>query len=96
MVDILGTQVFDAQSSVVASAHEHGLVLFHTGNGQLFSANRTGARIWQCIERHLSADAIASEIGRHYAITPDVADAHTKRFLTDLVQRELVTLGTGP
>ena len=90
MVDIRGGQVLEAQPTVVASIHDNGIVLFHTGNGQLFSANRTGARIWQGIVRHLTVDAMAAEISSEYQIAADSAREHTVRFLTELMERGLV------
>ena len=87
------SQTFERPPAVVASVHDDGLVLFHTGIGRLFTANRTGARIWQCLERNLPVDAIAAEIGRDYRIADGMATEHTTRFLTELQRQGLIAPG---
>ena len=67
--------------------HDDGLVLFHTTRGRLFSTNRTGARIWHCLERKLPTDEIVAEISRGYHISHRAADDHTMAFLA-ILQRE--------
>ena len=75
---------------VRASAHDDGIVLFHTGNGRLFASNRTGARIWQCLEKGMALDAIASEVGREYGIAQAIAREHTANFLMELQRHGLI------
>ncbi len=89
MADIR-TRDWAASPSVVASAHDAGLVLFHTTRGRLFSTNRTGARIWDCLERSVPTDSIVAEISRAYQISHRAADDHTTAFLTTLQQEGLI------
>jgi hypothetical protein len=75
---------------VVASIHDDGLVLFETVNGGLYASNRTGARIWQALERGLPADVIAADLADRYQIAYDTAAAHTQKFLAELERQRLV------
>jgi predicted flavoprotein YhiN len=80
---------------IVASIHDDGIVFFDTQEGRLFASNQTGARIWQCLERKLAADAIAAEISSEYGIAYETARDHTTRFLADLEQQKLIELKGG-
>ncbi|MGH2437544.1 MAG: PqqD family protein, partial [bacterium] len=51
---------------VTASIHGDGVVLLHTIDGRLFTSNQVGARVWCCLERGLSVEAIAAEISDEY------------------------------
>ena len=95
MLDIRGTQTWSAAATVVASIHDNGLVVFHTGKGRLFAGNRTGAHIWRCLEQNLSVDAMAATIGRDYRIPVILAGEHIARFLTELQRHGLITPRAG-
>jgi hypothetical protein len=75
---------------VSASYHDHGVVLFDAERGELFSANLTGAEIWQALEQQLSSEHIASALSERYRIPLETADAHTTNFLAQLERRRLV------
>ncbi len=93
MLDIQGSHVLHVDEAVIASPHDSGLVLMHTGNGYLFSANRTGAHIWRCVERRLPVHAIAVEISDAYGIAYETEETHTRRFLSALGAQGLVVPG---
>jgi len=80
-------------SDAAASIHEDGLVILHTRKGHLFSSNRTGARIWQCIEQQLPFEAIAEKISSEYQIARTIARQHTARFLAELERHSLIERG---
>lgn len=75
---------------VSASIHHQGVVFFHATNGQLFTANRTGADIWEGLGRQMSAERIAEDLSRRYGIPLDSARAHTTRFIAQLADGRLV------
>ena len=74
------------------SFHDDGLVILHTGKGSLFTANQTGARIWQGIEQQLSLEAIADGISDEYQVARTTARAHTLNFLAALQRQELIQM----
>jgi hypothetical protein len=75
---------------VIASFHNEGVVLFHTSDGRLFSANRVGACIWRGLQRSLTTDAIVSEISREYRMPEPIIREHTARFLLGLERQRLI------
>jgi len=82
-------------SEAAASIHDDGLVILDRRSGRLFTSNQTGARIWRGIERQLSLDAIADEIGSEYQIARITAREHTARFLAELERNNLVERRAG-
>ena len=77
-------------SEAVASIHEDGIVILHTRKGCLFTANRTGASIWRCIEQQLEFEAIVARISREYQICQTVAQEQAMHFLAKLEQQGLI------
>lgn len=84
---------FTVNPEAVASIHDDGVVILHTGKGRLFSSNGTGARIWRGVERRLSPEAIAGEISGEYNIAGATAREHTVRFLAELERHTLIRRG---
>lgn len=81
---------FITAPEATVSYHDDGIVILHTGRGILFSANKTGARIWRALEQQLQLDAIAQQLSREYQIALSTARAHTLRFLAELQRHGLV------
>ena len=81
---------FAVNPEAAASFHDDGVVILHTGRGSLFSANRTGARIWRGIEQQLSLEAIANGISDEYQVAPRTAREHMLSFLTALERQTLI------
>lgn len=84
------TPSWSPQPHVATSDHDHGIVLFDAERGQLFTANRVGARVWHLIERGLCADRIADELQRDYGLPASTARIHAGRFIAQLEQRRLI------
>jgi hypothetical protein len=80
-------------SDAAASIHEDGIVILHAGKGRLFSSNRTGARIWQCIEQQLPLEGIAEKLTSEYQIARATAQEHAARFLVELERHSLIERG---
>jgi coenzyme PQQ synthesis protein D (PqqD) len=66
------------------SFHEHGLALLHIGRGQLFIANRTGARVWRGLSEAHSVEEIAEQISREYNAPLEQVSEDTREFLAEL------------
>jgi Coenzyme PQQ synthesis protein D (PqqD) len=81
---------FTVNPEAAASFHDDGVVILHTGKGSLFTANRTGARIWRGIEQQLSLEAIANGISDEYQVAPGTAREHTICFLAELERQTLI------
>ena len=75
------------------SAHEDGLDILNVLSGRIFTSNRTGARIWQCLERQLPLEAIAAEISHNYGIEQATAREDAANFLAELERNGLTERG---
>lgn len=75
---------------VAASIHDDGVVLLHTGSGRLFASNRTGARIWEALERSVPVPAIATGITDCYGIPHEKAAREVACFLEQLEHHGLL------
>jgi hypothetical protein len=89
----IGGLGFTVNPEAVASIHDDGIVILHTGRGRLFSSNGAGARIWRGVERKLSLEAIAGEISGEYNIAGTTAREHAVRFLAELERQALIRRG---
>jgi len=76
-----------------ASIHDDGLVILHVPSGRIFTSNRTGARVWQGLQRQLPLDAIAVEISDDYGIDPATARKDAVCFLAELERNGLTERG---
>jgi len=81
---------FIVNSEAAASIHENGIVILHLGNGRVYAANETGARIWRGIEQQAGFNAIADEISTEYQIGRNTACEHLGSFLAELERLSLI------
>ena len=81
---------FSLSPEATASAHDDGIVILHTGNGRVFSANQSGALIWRGLEQRRSLDGIVEEICREFQIAGTTARVHMLNFLAALEQQTLI------
>ena len=81
---------FTLSPEAAASFHDDGVVILHTGKGSLFTANRTGARVWRGLQQQLSLEAIANGISDEYQVAPHTAREHTICFLAELERQTLI------
>jgi hypothetical protein len=93
MTDQIGGFSFSVNPEAVASFHDGGMVILHTGAGRLFASNRTGARIWRGVERQLPLEAIADELSGEYKIARTTAREHAASFLAVLERHTLIRRG---
>lgn len=90
MTNQSGDFSFTVNPEAVASFHDGGIVILHTGAGRLFTSNGTGAHIWRGVERQLPLEAIAEEISSEYDIARTTARDHTAHFLAELERHTLI------
>ncbi len=76
--------------AVRASVSGDGLILLDVDGGLVLSSNAVGARIWQLIEQHRTADEIARQLVDDYAVPADRALRDVHAFVADLKARRLV------
>jgi hypothetical protein len=81
---------FIVNSEAAASIHENGIVILHLGNGRVYAANETGARIWRGIEQQAGFNAIADEISTEYQIGRTTASEHLLNFVAELERLSLI------
>jgi len=89
-MDQVSNYSFCLSPEATASAHDDGIVILHTGEGRVFSSNKTGALIWQGIEQRRSFDRIVEEITDAFQIATTTARAHAIKFLAALEQQALI------
>jgi len=78
---------------LAASIHDDGIVILHVPSGRMFTSNRTGARLWQSLERQLPLEAIVAEMSREYGIDRATAWEDSTHFLAELERNGLIERG---
>jgi hypothetical protein len=90
----LQTDGTDARLAVApevrVSDHGDGLALLHIPTGKVFVCNRTASRIWQGIEKGLTAEAISGQISQESGVGRELVHQHTSAFVAELKRRRLV------
>ena len=69
---------------VTASTHANGVVFLHSGKGAVFTANATGARMWEALRRGCDAASIASELAAEFGVAPEIVTRDAERFAAEL------------
>lgn len=78
------------EPEAAASIHENGIVILHTGNGRMYAANKTAARIWRGILQQQPLHTIATEISDEYQVPITSAREHVGAFISDLERHSLI------
>lgn len=73
-------------SSVTTAQDEAGITLLHAGSGQVYSANHTGASIWNALLERRSPSEIALAIAREHDIPTGEALEHVFAFVAELMR----------
>ena len=85
---------FGIALGVKASVHKDGVVFLHSSKGEVFSANRVGARIWQGVCGGVNVDEISSAVSRDFNAPPDAVKRDTERFIADLLAEGILERAT--
>lgn len=75
---------------VTVSRHSEGIVLLDSGKGAVFSANATGARLWESLCRGESPRSIATSLSREFAAPAEIIERDAERFLAALVREGIL------
>ena len=75
-----------------AGLHQDSLTLLHIGRGIVFTANRTGVRIWQALTDGKSLGSIARELNQESGVPLRSAQQDTLRFAAELERNGLLML----
>lgn len=77
---------------VRAKVTNDALIVLDLVNGQIFTANAIGARIWQClVVDNQPKEQIVETIAREWETTPEIVAPDVERFVAQLKQRNLLT-----
>jgi hypothetical protein len=64
-------------------------IVIDLGQGRTLGLNATGSLVWSLLAAH-DEDAIAGEVARRFAVTPEVARRDVHEFLTGLADQGLL------
>jgi Coenzyme PQQ synthesis protein D (PqqD) len=91
-----GTVMLGPSPYLRTSFNEHGMVLLQIDRGLIYTANRTGARIWQELMQGKAPCTIATGLNHDYGVPAVQAHQDTSAFINDLcVNGLLVTVEAG-
>lgn len=66
------------------------MVLVHMDSNQVFELNRTGARIWELLERGVGGDALLAALTEEFDIDGDQLRGEVDSILGELLSEGLV------
>jgi len=89
-VRLAAGNLFHAASDVRSSVSKDGLVLLHIGSGLIFTANRTGARIWSEIVQGTCPDVVGRGLSREYGLPIAQTTEEVAHFVSELVSQGLL------
>jgi hypothetical protein len=76
---------------LIAKVGDH-FVMMSTDKVHHIGITEVSARIWELIETLHDVGAVCAQLGKEYAIAPDVCRAEVDAFLCELVQEGAVVL----
>ncbi len=65
-------------------------VMLDVEGGQYYGLNEVGTHIWGLLDRPATPAEIAADLPRHFAVEPAEAEAATRAFLADLLERGMI------
>lgn len=99
MMPVIDEQVRVKRSAEVA-AHElggsEGGVLLHLKSGQYHGIDRVGWTIWGLLDGSRSVAELAAELRRQFPDAPGALLDDIKKFIGDLLERNLVEISSTP
>jgi hypothetical protein len=76
--------------NVRAATGEDGIVLLDIGQGQMFTINPVGSRIWHQLKDGRSLEEIAEGLATDFGIAREQARSDTDEFVKQLETRQLI------
>ena len=86
------TTILLRNPNVIARMAEDEAVLVMPQKGQVKVLNQVGAAIWELIDDKRNIGQIVNIICAQFDVDPDTAKADTLKFVTELIDREIVVI----
>ena len=80
---------FRPHADVISRLLDGEAVILDLNSGEYFGLNETGARIWELLEEHDTAE-IADTLAREFTVTPAEASAAVETLIGQLLAKRLV------
>jgi hypothetical protein len=77
-------------AAVVARRVDDQLVLVHLTTHQMYSLNRTGARLWELAERGQSREEALASLASEYAVSEAQVAAEADALVSALIDAKLI------
>jgi len=71
-------------TGVTTSEHADGVIFLHAGTGSVYTANGTGARMFEALRRGGTPQAIGTALGAEFGAPAEVVAADVARFAAEL------------
>jgi hypothetical protein len=75
---------------VTTSEHGDGVIFLHTGTGSVYTANATGARIFEALRRGGTPEAIGAALGAELGAPAEIVAADAARFAGELAAQGIL------
>ena len=83
---------FRCPANVAARVLDGEAVMIHLASGRYYSADRLGAVVWHLLDSGVAFGDIVGRVVERFALPPDRAREDIDRFVTELVQEELLVI----
>lgn len=84
------------ESNVIGTIVDDEAVLILPPQGQIKVLNEVGARVWSLADGTRTVSDIAAAICAEYDVAPDEAESDILAFVTELVERGIVSISATP
>ena len=86
---------FVKTESFVETEVDGEVVLMDIDNGQFFSLELTGRRVWQMLDEHDSVNKLTAVLTTEYDVDADECRAQVAELLTNFQSRKMVSVRAG-
>jgi Coenzyme PQQ synthesis protein D (PqqD) len=84
------------KEQVIAQENSGALVLFNMDDGQYYSLNEIGSRIWELCDGSRSVGQVVSSLGEEYDSPAEIIKSDALELLEELVLADLLVQGPQP
>jgi Coenzyme PQQ synthesis protein D (PqqD) len=81
---------FRQTDGVIFDNIEEEFTVYHPQNGTFFALNSTGVVLWQALQNWVGCKELQEILVQRFAISSEVADADSQRFLEAIETRGLI------
>ena len=86
-------KVLAVSPDVRVSMRADGIVFLHSGTGAVFSANATGARMWEHLQRGEAPERIGDALAPEFGVAVETVARDAARFAADLESQGILVRG---